>query len=155
MKLKIYKQDFIVNGKATICITETASLYDFFESEGLDVNFEIRKKIEQHFHVLYYANLTFKGVAKCSDKDEFVELMGVDIAENKAHLQMNHFLKQVLQYVRDLMIGELRKINDGLYKYQGLSERCKEVLDKCMSNDAQEHYKKIEENRKCRKTQTT
>ena len=150
IKVSILEQKFIQNGNTTICIVRTESVDSIIgklTGETLWPGMRFQNKLKKHLKVDIYKNLEFKGIATCSPNDEYCELMGRDIAENKAHRAMNSFVKAFLAAF-SYVIGDINaELYDNYNKYSELSERASKIIKASHDAKSVERYKKIEKER--------
>lgn len=150
IKVTILEQKFIQNGNTTICIVRTESVNDIvgkLTGEVLWPGFKFENKLKKHLKVDVYKPLEFKGIAVCSPNDEYCELMGRDVAENKAHREMNSFMKALLAAISFIINDINAELYDNYTKYKNLSERAAKVIKESHDAKAVERYKKIEKKR--------
>lgn len=150
IKVTILEQKFIQNGNTTICIVRTESVNDIvgkLTGEVLWPGFKFENKLKKHLKVDVYKPLEFRGIATCSFNDEYCELMGKDIAENKAHRAMNSFVKALLAAFSYIIADINGELYDNYDKYSELSERASKVIKASHDAKSVERYKKIEKER--------
>lgn len=150
IKVSILEQKFIQNGNTTICIVRTESvsnIVDKLTGNVLFAGFQFGSKLKKHLKVDIYKPLEFKGIAICSPNDEYCELMGRDVAENKAHREMNSFMKALLAAISFIINDINAELYDNYTKYKNLSERAAKVIKESHDAKAVERYKKIEKKR--------
>lgn len=150
IKVSILEQKFIQNGNTTICIVRTESV-DSIVGKLTDGTLwpsgKFQSRLRKHLKVDIYRPLEFKGIAVCSPNDEYCELMGRDVAENKAHREMNSFMKALLAAISFIINDINAELYDNYTKYKNLSERAAKVIKESHDAKAVERYKKIEKKR--------
>lgn len=150
IKVSILEQKFIQNGNTTICIVRTESadsIVGKLTDGTLWPSGKFQSRLRKHLKVDIYRPLEFKGIAVCSPNDEYCELMGRDIAENKAHRAMNSFIKALLAAVSFIINDINAELYDNYNKYDVLSKRASIVISESHKKDAVKRYKKIEKER--------
>ncbi len=150
IKVTILEQKFIQNGNTTICIVRTESVDDIIDKltgSIFYINDRFAKRLNKYLKVNIYIPLEFKGIAVCSSNDEYCELMGRDVAENKAHRAMNSFMKALLAAISFIINDINAELYDNYTKYKNLSERAAKVIKESHDAKAVERYKKIEKER--------
>lgn len=148
IKVSILEQKFIQNGNTTICIVRTESadsIVGKLTNGTLWPSGKFQSRLRKHLKVDIYKPLEFKGIAVCSPNDEYCELMGRDIAENKAHRAMNSFIKALLAAVSFIINDINAEMYDNYTKYKNLTKRAAEVIKESHDAKAVERYKKIEQ----------
>ena len=85
----------------------------------MNINYQILKEEKKVIATLVADGREFVGVAKCDIKDNFNELIGMEIAKQKAHIKYADY-KQVnmIEGVKalDIVIEELRKLRNSISK---------------------------------------
>lgn len=150
IKVTILEQKFIQNGNTTICIVRTESVDDIIDKLTGSIfytNDRFAKRLNKYLKVNIYRPLEFRGIATCSPNDEYCELMGKDIAENKAHRAMNSFVKALLAAFSYIVADINGELYDNYDKYSELSERASKVIKASHDAKSVERYKKIEKER--------
>lgn len=150
IKVTILEQKFIQNGNTTICIVRTESVDDIIDKLTGSIfytNDRFAKRLNKYLKVNIYRPLEFRGIATCSPNDEYCELMGKDIAENKAHRAMNSFVKALLAAFSYIIADINGELYDNYDKYSELSERASKVIKASHDAKSVERYKKIEKER--------
>ena len=150
IKVTILEQKFIQNGNTTICIVRTESVDDIIDKLTRGIfytNDKFAKRLNKYLKVNIYRTLEFRGIATCSFNDEYCELMGKDIAENKAHRAMNSFVKALLAAFSYIIADINGELYDNYDKYSELSERASKVIKASHDAKSVERYKKIEKER--------
>jgi len=148
IKVTILEQKFIQNGNTTICIVRTESVDDIIDKLTGSIfytNDRFAKRLNKYLKVNIYIPLEFKGIAVCSPNDEYCELMGRDIAENKAHRAMNSFIKALLAAISFIINDINAEMYDNYTKYKNLTKRAAEVIKESHDAKAVKRYKMIEQ----------